>query len=74
MIEVQGEQHSKFSAFFHGTRDNFNKSKSRDALKQEWCSNNDYTLVYFNYNEIDKLTEEEFLHRIVNTVDEQEGD
>ena len=65
MIEVQGEQHFKFSPFFHGSVDNFNKSRSRDELKKEWCRNNNYTLVYFYYNEIAKLTEEEFLKRIV---------
>jgi len=70
MIEVQGQQHTKFNKFFHGTLDNFNKAKARDGFKQIWCSNNDYTLVYFNYDEIAKLTDEEFLQRIVSTDSE----
>jgi very-short-patch-repair endonuclease len=66
MVEVQGNQHDNFSKFFHGTRDDFKKSQARDGFKQEWCGNNDYSLVYFNYDEIDSLTDEQFIKRIIN--------
>ena len=71
MIEVQGEQHEKFSKHFHKTRDNFNKAKARDNLKSDWCSVNSYSLIYFNYDEIEKLTDEQFLQRILETDGEE---
>lgn len=67
MIEVQGEQHFKFSKHFHKTRDHFRKAQARDGLKQEWCSKNGYDLVYFNYDEIDSLTDEGFMSRILSS-------
>jgi very-short-patch-repair endonuclease len=65
MIEVQGEQHFKFNAFFYKDADAFNAAMHRDALKREWCSKFGYSLVYFTYKEIDKLTDEAFIDRIV---------
>lgn len=67
MIEVQGEQHFKFSKHFHKTLENFKKAQARDGLKQEWCSDNGYDLVYFSYDEIDSLTDEQFMQRILST-------
>lgn len=67
MIEVQGEQHYKFVQFFHGMIDNFNKAKARDNLKKEWCSKNGYSLIYFEYKEIPKLTSLEFRDRIISS-------
>ena len=67
MIEVQGSQHFKFSKHFHKTLDHFRKALARDGLKQEWCSQNEYSLVYFNYDEIDSLTDEEFMSRILSS-------
>ncbi|NCV19550.1 MAG: hypothetical protein EBW42_12500 [Rhodobacterales bacterium] len=37
IIEVHGEQHYEFSAFFHGTKLNFIKHKKRDKDKKQWC-------------------------------------
>jgi len=45
VIEVDGQQHNKFSKFFHGTIDNFMKQKERDKRKEDWCSINNLTLV-----------------------------
>lgn len=44
-VEVDGEQHSKFSKFYHGTIDNFKKQKERDNRKKAWCEMNDITLI-----------------------------
>ena len=44
-IEADGEQHRKFSKFFHGTIQNFKKQQERDARKQKWCDMNDITLI-----------------------------
>lgn len=46
-IECQGEQHEKFTPFFHKNKMNFYKSKGRDNRKEEFCKINGIRLVYF---------------------------
>jgi hypothetical protein len=65
VVEVQGQQHFKFSKFFHGDIFGFRSAKFRDVLKGEWCEINEVSLVCFNYDEIDSLSDEEFTNRIV---------
>lgn len=36
-VEIQGDQHSRFVPFFHGTIDKFNKQKEYDEHKQYLC-------------------------------------
>jgi hypothetical protein len=49
-IEVHGEQHYKFSRFFHNTPLGFIKHKKRDQDKKEWCELNgiEYTELPFD--------------------------
>ncbi len=54
MIEVQGEQHSKFIPFFHGNADGFKNSKKRDMDKREWCELNNITLIELPFGETDE--------------------
>lgn len=54
IIEVQGQQHFKFSEHFHGTQAGFVKSKNRDNRKKRWAEINGFRLIEFNYNESDK--------------------
>ena len=61
-IEVHGEQHSKFIAFYHNTILNFLKAKKRDQEKQEWCEKNNITHIVFQYNE----TEDDWRRKITN--------
>lgn len=51
-IEVQGIQHTEFSKYFHGDAASFRAQRKRDALKVEWCSLNDMTLLCIHYDEI----------------------
>lgn len=51
-VEVQGIQHTEFNSHFHVDAAAFRAAKKRDALKKEWCSLNDVTLVCINYDEI----------------------
>lgn len=44
-IEVDGKQHQAYSAFFHGSIENFLKQKSNDRQKEEWCDINNITLI-----------------------------
>jgi very-short-patch-repair endonuclease len=54
-VEVMGEQHYTYSKFFHGNKENFIASKSRDSRKALWCEINDIKLVKID----EKMTEEE---------------
>lgn len=53
MVEVQGEQHYKFTDFFHKDKMGFLKAKMRDRDKVEWCDLNSIQLVELPYNETD---------------------
>jgi len=44
-IEVDGKQHEEFNVHFHKTRLAFGLSKMNDALKEEWCAINKFTLI-----------------------------
>ncbi len=51
-VEVQGEQHTNYSLFFHNRNPkNFNKSKQRDQIKKSWCDLNNIKLITFDYSE-----------------------
>lgn len=58
MIEVNGEQHSKFIPHFHKDKMNFYKGMSRDRRKIEWCELNSITLIALNYDETPEEWEE----------------
>lgn len=50
-IEVNGEQHYKFSQFYHSSASAFLEQKKRDRDKIDWCELNNITLVVLPYNE-----------------------
>jgi hypothetical protein len=52
-IEVHGEQHYEYCAFFHKSMADFLKSKARDEDKIEWCALNGIRVVVLNYKESD---------------------
>ncbi len=66
VVEVQGQQHTKFVSHFHVTRDNFLKQKERDNLKRVWAEENDVSLVRFNYDE--EITKQLVLHKIDKSI------
>lgn len=52
LIEVQGQQHTKFVKHFHGNKEAFLAQKNRDNLKIEYVQENKLlSLIRFNYNE-----------------------
>lgn len=61
VVEVQGEQHTKFVEFFHETKAEFQKAQKRDLVKEVWCELNQLKLVQLPYNESD----EEWMKRIL---------
>lgn len=57
-IEVDGQQHYKYTKFFHGSKRKFRKSVDNDYLKEQFCDINGITLIRFKYNEsIDRWRE-----------------
>ncbi len=51
IVEVHGEQHYQFVAYFHKTDEEFLDSRKRDLRKQEWCDINNLELVVLPYSE-----------------------
>lgn len=61
-IEVHGEQHYKFVAFFHVNPMGFAKHKKRDIEKKEWCHINGIDYVELPYNENLELWKNRIVH------------
>lgn len=52
IVEVQGEQHTKYTPFFHGNQKmNYIDQLRRDKDKLEFCKINDIKLVEVYYND-----------------------
>ena len=63
LVEVHGEQHYKFNEFFHKTKSEFLKSKSRDRDKIRWCELNEIDIVVLKYTGSDDEWREQILKR-----------
>jgi hypothetical protein len=48
-FEIDGAGHHAFTPGFHGTKENFTRSVSRDRLKDDLCKRNDVLLVRIPY-------------------------
>jgi hypothetical protein len=62
VIEIHGEQHYKFVAFYHTNMLGFIKSQKRDKEKIEWCELNGIKYLELPFNE----TPEQWTERIAN--------
>jgi hypothetical protein len=51
MVEVHGEQHYKFSTYFHDSLLDFIEAKKRDIYKRDWAKANNLKLVELPYSE-----------------------
>ena len=49
-VEVHGQQHFKYTPFFHKSKAGFMKARARDRDKSEWCEINDITLAVLRYD------------------------
>lgn len=50
-VEVHGEQHFKYTPFFHKTKVEFLYAKARDRAKAEWCEKNGLTLIELRWDD-----------------------
>lgn len=53
-IEFDGLQHFRQSKLFGG-EENFNLTKKRDSIKNEFCKNNNIYLIRIKYNQVNKI-------------------
>lgn len=51
IIEVHGEQHYSYNSFFHKSKLDFYKSKTRDKIKKQWCELNSIILIELPHDE-----------------------
>lgn len=51
IIEVHGEQHYKYSPFFHSDKMDFLRSKGRDQAKRDWAELNDFSHIELKHDE-----------------------
>ena len=51
MVEVHGQQHYEYNAFYHKKKINFYKAQARDRDKLEWCCLNDIRIVVLKYSD-----------------------
>lgn len=60
-IEVHGEQHYKFVAFYHKNIMGFAQHKKRDHEKMEWCEINNIEYIVLPFDETDSQWSERIL-------------
>ena len=49
LVEIDGQQHSKFTPFFHKNKDVFYSQRYRDELKKLYCEKRGLTLINVPY-------------------------
>jgi hypothetical protein len=54
-FEFDGQQHTKYNAFMHGSKRAFIEAEKRDFYKEEWCSINFIRLVRVNKDSLEDL-------------------
>lgn len=62
-IEVNGEQHYKFSSLYHASSQDFLHQKRKDQDKRDWCELNGITLIELPYNEDEQQWEQRIKSR-----------
>ena len=55
LFEIQGEQHYKFTPYFHKTKADFFASKLRDKKKIQFCLTNNFNLYIVPFWEIENI-------------------
>ena len=62
-VEVQGQQHFKYTPFFHKSKAGFLRAKARDKAKAEWCEINDIELIALRYDSSEEYWREQLERR-----------
>lgn len=51
LIEVQGEQHSEYTPYFHSCLEDFQYQVFKDRMKKEFADKKGYQLIYLYYSD-----------------------
>lgn len=71
LLEIQGQQHTRFIKHFHGDKEAFLAQKNRDNLKIEYVQNAPFlSLIKFNYDEV---VTKGLLFKKINAVLDNDG-
>lgn len=71
LVEVQGQQHTRFVKHFHQHKSAFVQQRERDNLKRIWAEEEGLHLVRINFDEI--ITEELILDKILGALNSKDG-
>ena len=55
LFEIQGEQHYKFTPYFHKTQSDFSAAKLRDKQKIQFCLANNINLYIIPFWEVENI-------------------
>jgi hypothetical protein len=64
-IEYNGEQHYKFSNYFHKTYDKYLEQRKRDIAVKDWCNKRDITFLEIPYT----WTDDEIISKIKEVIE-----
>ena len=67
-IEFDGKQHSIQGKGKYDNKQAFEKTKARDLFKNQWCKENNYTLIRIPYYKDDNLTIQDLIPQTSNFV------
>lgn len=62
-VEVHGQQHFKYTPFFHKSKAGFLQAKARDKNKAEWCEINDIELIILRFDDSEEYWREKLERR-----------
>tara|TARA_Y100001938_G_C7948190_1_gene357868 strand:- start:184 stop:603 length:420 start_codon:yes stop_codon:yes gene_type:complete len=62
-VEVHGQQHFKYTPFFHKSKAGFLQSQARDRDKAEWCDINNIELVVLRHDSSQEYWREQLERR-----------
>ncbi len=68
LLEVQGEQHTRFIKHFHDDKQKLIAQKNRDNLKIEYAQENEISFARFNFDE--EITEELIKYKLYMALEE----
>ena len=68
LIEYNGIQHYSYRKTGWDTKENYEKIKSRDEFKINWCKNNNIPLIIIPYTDYNVLTKDYLLSLIKNVL------
>jgi G:T-mismatch repair DNA endonuclease (very short patch repair protein) len=68
-IECHGQQHTKYVAHFHGSRDGFAGSQLRDQAKAQQLQELGYSFVVVHHHEQNRITAGDLLERMTKAIE-----